>query len=87
MTVAVRKAPKRSLLIEAKSSCSRPDLRLAIGQLFDYRRGFGAEKVDLVILLPSEPSADDVRLLQSVGIGPMWFADKACTRLAERFSL
>ena len=72
--------PGRQLLIEAKTASAgsggRTQVRQAIGQLFDYRyKSFDSEKeqVDLVVLLPSEPSLDIRALLQSLGIEVIWF--------------
>jgi hypothetical protein len=72
--------PGRQLLIEAKTASAgsggRTQVRQAIGQLFDYRYKFfdsEKEQVDLVVLLPSEPSLDIRALLQSLGIEVIWF--------------
>ncbi|CAM5326021.1 MULTISPECIES: hypothetical protein [Streptomyces] len=56
-------------LYEAKGKSRREDVRMAIGQLLDYRRHIGAPPgLRLVVLLPSHPS-DDVRdLLTTEGI-------------------
>jgi hypothetical protein len=54
-------------LIEAKGTVSRDAIRMAIGQLFDYRR-FAPGKTDLAILLPEYPRADLVELIESAGI-------------------
>jgi len=55
-------------LIEAKGSVSRDAIRMAIGQLFDYRR-FAPAKTDLTILLPECPRPDLVELIKSAGMG------------------
>jgi hypothetical protein len=55
-------------LIEAKGSVSRDAIRMAIGQLLDYRR-FAPAKTGLVILLPECPRPDLVELIKSAGIG------------------
>jgi 5-methylcytosine-specific restriction protein A len=76
--------PKRHLLIEAKGSASREDVRMAIGQLYDYdllTHEAGKGKSDLALLLPERPSADVERLLDSLKIGLIWrdgrkFADR-----------
>ena len=60
-----------SILYEAKGSASRVNIRLAIGQLYDYRR-FIAQDVDLAVLIPSKPSQDMVELLASLSIGCVW---------------
>ncbi len=62
--------PSRSLLVEAKSSVTRASIRMAIGQLFDYRR---FAKVDrLAILVPMRPRADLIELLSGLGIEVFW---------------
>jgi hypothetical protein len=68
----------RHLLIEAKTASTGPtgreQIRQAIGQLFDYRHShFQNEKVDLAVLLPSEPPPDVASLLTSLKIGVIWF--------------
>jgi hypothetical protein len=75
--------PGRNLLIEAKTasegSGGRTQIRQAIGQLFDYRHKFFRNekaKVDLAVLLASEPSADIRALLDSLGIYVLWFSGK-----------
>jgi hypothetical protein len=54
------------LLIEAKSSCTRHQVRLAIGQLFDYKRYLDPKR--MAILLPSKPKTDLIELIKSLGI-------------------
>ena len=54
-------------LIEAKASASRQDIRMAIGQLLDYRRHLG-KSYSLVVLLPEAPSGDVMDLLRSLKI-------------------
>jgi hypothetical protein len=56
-------------LFEAKGSGTRNSVRLAIGQLLDYRRFIDVDGLKLSVLLPSRPSADVLDLLASVGIG------------------
>lgn len=63
--------PERKALIEAKNSDGRDALRLAIGQLFDYRR-FHEDSVVLAVLLPYPPSAERLDLLRSAGIQALW---------------
>jgi hypothetical protein len=59
--------PALDLLVEAKANDSRNSIRMAIGQLMDYRRFLNSPR--LSVLLPHEPSADHRALLLSVGIG------------------
>jgi hypothetical protein len=54
-------------LIEAKASTDRIDVRMAIGQLFDYQRHL-APDAHLAVLLPRLPSNDLVALLEQLGI-------------------
>jgi hypothetical protein len=61
----------RHALIEAKNSDSRERLRMAIGQLCDYRR-FHGPPVHLAVLLPHQPGPDGLALLQSIGIEAIW---------------
>lgn len=62
--------PSRNLLVEAKGTCTREAVRMAIGQLIDYGRFQpGAE---LAILLPSEPRPDLARLICAAGMGCFW---------------
>ncbi len=57
-------------LYEAKADVSRSDLRMAIGQLFDYRRfETEPEGLRLSVLLPRRPSDDLVALLRDLEIG------------------
>lgn len=61
------------LIIEIKNSLERSHLRMAIGQLYDYR--FCAKTsaaVKLAILLPRRPGDDAIELLQSLHIGLLW---------------
>jgi hypothetical protein len=67
--------PQRKQLIEAKASTRREHIRMAIGQLLDYANlskaaGLGTPK--LAVLLPSRPSMDVERLLDSQGIACIW---------------
>ncbi|HVF74857.1 MAG TPA: hypothetical protein VM938_07395 [Acidimicrobiales bacterium] len=51
-------------LIEAKATTSRANVRMAIGQLLDYRRHV-AQGAALAVLLPDPPNADLLALLRS----------------------
>jgi len=62
---------ERRALIEAKNSDAREALRMAVGQLYDYRR-FHEPPVSLAVLLPHQPSPDGLALLQSAGIDAIW---------------
>lgn len=63
--------PSRNLLVEAKNSDSRTNIRLAIGQLYDYRRFHDVPPL-LGVLLPYPPFADRLDLVRSAGVQPIW---------------
>jgi hypothetical protein len=57
------------MLVEAKGTVERGAIRMAIGQIADYKRFFGEGQPDhLAILVPSEPRKDLCELLFSQGI-------------------
>ena len=56
------------VLFEAKGSTTRENVRMAIGQLMDYRRHVEPADPRLAVLLPKRPQEDLVNLLQSVDI-------------------
>jgi len=58
------------LLVEAKGSVERGAIRMALGQLLDYRRF--VPNARCVLLLPSKPRADLVALIESAGVGLCW---------------
>jgi hypothetical protein len=65
----------RGHLIEAKGSTSRGDIRMAIGQLFDYKRltQKARKRISrLALLLPERPATDMEALLTSLKIGVIW---------------
>jgi len=65
---------RRRNLIEAKASTQPEDLRMAVGQLFDY--GFYAEKrfgkLNRAVLLPRKPAAELIEWLLPLGIKVIW---------------
>jgi hypothetical protein len=63
--------PARNLLIEAKASCDRPSVRMAIGQLLDYSAHL-TPSPDCAILVPSKPDNDLLDLIRSVRIQAIW---------------
>jgi hypothetical protein len=72
-------------LVEAKGSVTRDAIRMAIGQLADYRRFVGKETTPAV-LLPERPRPDLLALLESQGIEAIWrtprgFEDTTDSRL------
>ena len=56
------------VLYEAKGCASRENIRMAIGQLFDYQRHATPANPLLAILLPERPSSDLISLLHSLNI-------------------
>lgn len=64
----------RHLLIEVKTETSPAFLRLAVGQLLDYRRHLtDRAATDLAVLMPRRPSEDMGRFLGDVRVKVMWF--------------
>jgi hypothetical protein len=58
-------------LVEAKGSVTRQAIRMAIGQLADYRR-FTDPKARPAVLVPEPPRSDLLALLKSQGIDAIW---------------
>jgi hypothetical protein len=70
-----------NVLIEGKGSVAREAIRMALGQLLDYRR-FARQDVRLAVLLPERPREDLLRLLENAEVEAVWpsggtFADTA----------
>lgn len=59
------------VLYEAKSDVSRTSIRMAVGQLLDYRR-FEPPGTRLAVLLPKAPSPDSLVYLRSLEIGVVY---------------
>ena len=59
------------VLYEAKGDVRRTSVRMAIGQLLDYRR-FEAPSMSLAVLLPREPVQDLIALIHSVPASAVW---------------
>ncbi|MBO0827148.1 MAG: restriction endonuclease [Streptosporangiales bacterium] len=68
-------------LYEAKGSANRWAIRLAIGQLLDYRRYVLVPDVGLVVAVPSRPSDDLINLLYECGIACVYPDGRAFDRL------
>jgi hypothetical protein len=67
-------------LFEAKGTVERNAIRMAIGQLADYRRFVdGGHPEHLAILVPSRPRADLVELLESQDIAMVYPAGDGFT--------
>ena len=65
----------RDLIVEVKSSAEIANLRMAVGQLFSYWFGLDpSEEFHLCVLLPAKPALHDVRWLEWLKIGVIWFS-------------
>ena len=60
-----------NVLYEAKGDVRRTSVRMAIGQLLDYRR-FEPPAMKLGVLLPRKPSQDIIQLIGSVPASVVW---------------
>ncbi|GAA2368232.1 restriction endonuclease [Streptomyces sparsogenes] len=60
-----------NVLIEAKGSVTREAVRMAIGQLYDYRR-YIKPTPSLAVLLPSRPREDLIELCNLSGASVIW---------------
>jgi len=63
-------AEELGMLVEAKGSVTRENIRMAIGQLADYSRFL--DESTRVILVPSKPRADLIELAHSQGCTVVW---------------
>jgi hypothetical protein len=63
--------PELELLVEAKGSVTRENVRMAIGQLADYSR-FTKGVTKRAVLLPSRPRPDLLTLLSSQEVAAIW---------------
>ena len=59
------------VLYEAKGDVRRSSVRMAIGQLLDYRR-FEPASMSLAVLLPRQPARDIMQLIRSVPATAVW---------------
>ena len=59
------------VLYEAKGDVRRPSVRMAIGQLLDYRR-FESTSMGLAVLLPRQPPQDFIEFIRSVPAAVVW---------------
>ncbi len=72
----------RDLLIEVKPDPDKGSIRIAIGQLLDYRRFLPHQAgTDLAILTISPPSRSYRKLLQEHQITSLWFTSESCKTL------
>ncbi|WP_030857255.1 hypothetical protein [Streptomyces sp. NRRL S-37] len=72
--------PDLDLLIEAKGSVTRENMRMALGQLLDYNRFVRAKY--RAVLVPSKPRADLIGLAETAGQSIIWPEGKSykCSR-------
>ncbi len=69
----------RDLLVEAKPDPDKGSIRIAIGQLFDYRRFLPNQAAtDLVILTIPPPTQSHIELMLDLQIAALWFGDEGC---------
>jgi 5-methylcytosine-specific restriction protein A len=67
-------------LYEGKGLTTRSNVRMAMGQLLDYRRYIdNADTLRLVVLLPSEPTPDVKDLLQTEGFHLVFQTEESFT--------
>ncbi len=57
------------VLYEAKALAGRSDVRMAVGQLYDYRRHVDVAGLRCAVLLPARPRADLRDLIEGAGLG------------------
>lgn len=73
----------RDLLIEVKPDADKGSIRIAIGQLFDYRRFLPHRAgTDLAVLTMARPQKTFIDLLFDLQISALWFHDELCQRLS-----
>lgn len=71
-----------NLLIEVKARAERNYLRLAVGQLYDYRRYLGFV-VNLAVLIPQRPLGDLMGLLDAAHVGCIWPSENGFATRSE----
>ncbi len=73
---------KRDLLIEAKPDPDRGSIRIAVGQLLDYRRFLPHRAgTDMAFITITRPDQSYVEFLLDLQITVLWFEDESCTKL------
>jgi hypothetical protein len=68
-----------NVLVEAKGNVTREAVRMAVGQLFDYRRYIKAIR-ELAVLLPERPRTDLVDYCASLEIATIWRTEDSFTK-------
>lgn len=66
--------PDERVLFEVKSSASRQDIRMAVGQLLDYRRFIDGPEVQCAVVVPHIPERDLVDFIHSLDM-ELWTWD------------
>jgi len=67
----------RDLLVEVKPNADKGSIRIAIGQLLDYRRLLPrSARTDLALLTISRPAKTYIDFLLGIQISLLWFADE-----------
>jgi hypothetical protein len=75
-------ADGRDLLVEVKPDPDKGSLRIAIGQLFDYRRFLPRQAAtDLAVLTISQPPTKYIDLLTELQIAAIWFITDSLKKL------
>jgi len=59
-------------LLEAKATNSREAIRMAIGQLKDYKRYYHGRRPSLAVLLSARPSVSCIKLLSDTRMATIW---------------
>jgi hypothetical protein len=75
----------RDLLVEAKPDPEMGAIRMALGQLFDYRRFVPRRlQTDLSVVTISRPPKTYIDLLMEMKISAIWFENERCETLQGR---
>ena len=75
----------RDLLIEAKPGNDKGSIRIAIGQLLDYRRFLPNQAAtDLAVLTISRPTDSHIELMLDLQMTVLWYGDEGCSFLSGR---
>jgi hypothetical protein len=74
-------AGARDVLVEVKTESTSPFVRMAVGQLLDYRRRLPRRNdTDLAVLLQGRPDDDVLSFLADVQIKALWLLDDGGVR-------
>ena len=72
-------------LIEIKTEPTIGYARMAVGQLFDYRRSIENNKgLQMAVLFPKKPPANVQEYLEAINIQALWFTGKDLANVADR---